>query len=50
VKREIPELLQNDWILNYDNAPANKALSSSFWPKNGLLKWNSHPIPWFGVG
>jgi hypothetical protein len=20
-------------------------LSSSFWPKNRLLKWNTHPIP-----
>jgi hypothetical protein len=21
------------------------SLSSSFWPKNQLLKWNSHPVP-----
>jgi hypothetical protein len=21
------------------------SLSSSFWPKNWLLKWNTHPIP-----
>jgi hypothetical protein len=26
-----------------------RSLSSSFWPKNRLLKWNTHPIPliWF---
>jgi hypothetical protein len=22
-----------------------RSLSSSFWPKNRLLKWNTHPIP-----
>jgi hypothetical protein len=21
------------------------SLSSSFWPKNQLLKWNTHPVP-----
>jgi hypothetical protein len=26
-----------------DDAPAHKALSSSFWPKNQFLKWNTHP-------
>jgi hypothetical protein len=28
-----------------------RSLSSSFWPKNLLLKWNTHPIPviWFRV-
>jgi len=25
-----------------------KVLSSSFWPKYPLLKWNTYPIPWFG--
>jgi hypothetical protein len=26
-----------------------RSLSSSFWPKNRLLKWNTHPLfPWFG--
>jgi len=22
-----------------------RSLSSSFWPKNQLLKWNAHPLP-----
>jgi hypothetical protein len=44
-RRERPELWPNDWILHHDNAPAHKALSSSFSPKNRLLKWNTHPIP-----
>jgi hypothetical protein len=35
----------NDWILHHDNAPAHKTLSSSFWPKNRLLKWTTHTIP-----
>jgi hypothetical protein len=40
-----PELWPNNCILYHDNAPAHRALSSSFWPKNQLLKWNTHPIP-----
>jgi len=44
VHRKRPELRPNDWILHHDNAPAHKVLSSSFWPKNQLLKWNTHPI------
>jgi hypothetical protein len=40
-----PEPWPNDRILHHDNAPAHKALSSSFWPKNRLLKWNTHHIP-----
>jgi hypothetical protein len=31
------------WIL-HDNDPAHKVLSSSSWPKNRLLKWNTHTI------
>jgi hypothetical protein len=45
VHRKRPELWPNDWILHHDNAPAHKALSSSFWPKNRLLKSNTHPLP-----
>jgi hypothetical protein len=38
-------LSPNHLILHYDNAQAYKALfSRSFWPKNRLLKWNTHPI------
>jgi hypothetical protein len=43
-----PEFWLNDWILHHDNATAHKALlvrSSGFWPKNQLLKWNTHPVP-----
>jgi hypothetical protein len=41
-----PELWPNVWILHHDNAPAHKALlSSTFWPKILLLKWNTDPIP-----
>jgi hypothetical protein len=25
-----------------------RSLSSSFWPKNRLLKWNTHPVPLLG--
>jgi hypothetical protein len=32
------ELWPNDWILHHDNAPAHRALSSSFWPKNRIPK------------
>jgi hypothetical protein len=32
--RKIPKLLPNDWILQHNNAPANMALSRSFWPKS----------------
>jgi hypothetical protein len=45
MRRKRPELGPNDWILHHDNAPAHKALSSGFWPKNRLLKWNTQPIP-----
>jgi hypothetical protein len=45
VSRKRPELWPNDWILHHDNAPAHKALSSSFWHKNRLLKWDTHSIP-----
>jgi hypothetical protein len=41
---ERPELWPNEWIL-HNNDPAHKVLSSSFWYKNRLLKWNTHPIP-----
>jgi transposase len=27
LRRKMPELLPNDWILHHDNAPAHKALS-----------------------
>jgi hypothetical protein len=40
-----PELWPNNWILHHDNAPTHKALSTSFCPKNLLLKWNTYPIP-----
>jgi hypothetical protein len=41
-----PELWPNYWILHHDRTPAHKALlSNSFWPKNQLLKWNTHFIP-----
>jgi hypothetical protein len=35
-----------DLILHYNNAPVHRlSLSSSFWPKNRLPKWNIQPIP-----
>jgi hypothetical protein len=43
--REAVRRKMSDWILRHDNAPAHKALSRSFWPKNPLLKCNIHPIP-----
>jgi hypothetical protein len=45
VHRKKPELRPNDWIPHHDNAPAHKALSGSFWPKNRLLNCNTHPVP-----
>jgi hypothetical protein len=38
VRRKTPELWTNDWILHHDNAPAHRALSSSFVTKNRSLK------------
>jgi hypothetical protein len=43
VHRKRLQLWSNNWILHHDNAPAHKALSSSFWPKIPLLKWKTHP-------
>jgi hypothetical protein len=34
VRRRRPGLWLNDSIPHHDNAPAHKALSSRFWPKN----------------
>jgi hypothetical protein len=34
-----------DWVFYHDSAPAHKMLSSSSWPKNQLLKWNTYCIP-----
>jgi hypothetical protein len=42
-------LWPNDWIIHHDNALAHKELSSSFWPKTRLLKWNTHPVPLTGL-
>jgi hypothetical protein len=39
-----PEIWPSGWMLHHDNAPAHKTLSRSFWPKNRLLKWNTHHI------
>jgi hypothetical protein len=49
VRRNRPDLRPSDWILQYDNVAAHKALSSSFWPKTRLLQRNTHPLPliWF---
>jgi hypothetical protein len=41
VSRRRPELWPNYWILQHNNPPAH----ISFWPKNRLLKWNTHRIP-----
>jgi hypothetical protein len=38
VHRRRPELLPNECFLHHDIAPVHKALSTSFWPKNQLLK------------
>jgi len=44
-----PDVCPIDWILHHDNASAHKALSvkqsSGLWPKNRLLKLNTHPVP-----
>jgi hypothetical protein len=40
----VPEFWPNHWVPHYDNVPAHKVLSSSFKPKNRLLKWNTHSI------
>jgi hypothetical protein len=45
VRRKRPEIWSKHWILHNDSASVHKALSSSFWSKNLLLKWNMHPIP-----
>jgi len=47
VYRKKSELWLSDWILQHDNAPAHKVLcvTCSFWPKNQLLKWSTHPTP-----
>jgi hypothetical protein len=47
LRRKRPELCPNNWFLHHDSAPAHKvlSLSGSFWPKNLLLKWNTHPLP-----
>jgi hypothetical protein len=37
VRTERPQLWPKDLILHHDTAPAHKALSSSFWPKNRLV-------------
>jgi hypothetical protein len=43
--RKRPTVWPSDWILHHDNALAHKALSvKQFWPKNQLLKWNTHHI------
>jgi hypothetical protein len=39
-----PQFWLNDWIIHHDNAPAHKVLSSSFWPKNRLLDWNTQTV------
>jgi hypothetical protein len=36
------ELKPNDWILH--SQLSRRSLSRSFWPKNPLLKWNTHLI------
>jgi hypothetical protein len=48
-RKKRPELWPNDRIPYHDNAPAKRVLSRSFWRKNRLLKWNTHPITlvWF---
>jgi hypothetical protein len=39
MRRKRPELWPTCWILHHHNASAHKVLlSSSFWPKNTLLK------------
>jgi hypothetical protein len=42
VRTKRPELWSNDWILHHDDILSHKALSSSFWPRNRLLKRNIH--------
>jgi hypothetical protein len=50
VRKERPELWPNDWFLHRDNAAAHKTPSvKQFWPKNGLLKWNTYPVPLNGL-
>jgi hypothetical protein len=44
VRRKSLELWPKYWILHHDIVPAQKALSSTFWPQNRLLKWNTHHI------
>jgi hypothetical protein len=48
LSKKRPELWPNNSILYHDNAPAYKVCSvrsSSLWPKNRLLKCNTHPVP-----
>jgi hypothetical protein len=46
VCRERPDLLPNDWILTMTMFQLTRlSLSSSFYPKIRLLKWNTGPIP-----
>jgi hypothetical protein len=49
VRRKRPKLRPNDLVLHRDNAPAHKALSSSFWQR--ICYWNGTQTPfyWFNA-
>jgi len=44
VCREGPQLWPNNWISTMTVLQLTRH-SVGFWPKNQLLKWNTHPIP-----
>jgi len=46
VCRKRPDLWPNDWILHYENDPADKALSvKQFWPKKSITEMKLLPFP-----
>jgi hypothetical protein len=52
MKLRVGKVLNFGWMLGFSTITVLQltrcSLSSSFWPKNLLLKYNTKPVPWFG--